>query len=185
MPFASRMFSIKGGFVDHDPQTCCLGRTLNYASISHFFQGLYIVALQENVAYRLHLHQCPVCLVRLIWMVLEMVGRWQYSCCFVGCWFRDLFNIARSILVQFPSSFFSIRSVSVHIVHLYCSKGTTAAGKKLCFISTDRSDFHMTDPRHMDEKVFDEQLEHIYNSSLRTRNVVWSDGRWRQIARKS
>ena len=48
-------------------------------------------------------------LVRLIWMVFEMGGRWPYSCCFVGCCFRSLFDIIRSILVQLPSSFFSIR----------------------------------------------------------------------------
>ena len=32
----------------------------------------------------------------------------MYSCCFVGCCFQDLFNIAHSILVQFPSTFFSM-----------------------------------------------------------------------------
>ena len=53
------------------------------------------------------LQQCPTCLVCLIWMVLEM-----------GCYFQDLFNIARSILVQFPSSFFSICLVSIHLVEL-------------------------------------------------------------------
>ena len=28
--------------------------------------------------------------VLLEWVV-EMEGKWQYSCCFVGCWFQDLF----------------------------------------------------------------------------------------------
>ena len=45
------------------------------------------------------LRQCPVCLVRLTWIVFVMGGRWLYSCCFVGCYIQDLFNIARSILV--------------------------------------------------------------------------------------
>ena len=45
------------------------------------------------------LQQCPVCLVRLTWIVLVMGGRWPYSWCFVGCCLQDLFNIARSILV--------------------------------------------------------------------------------------
>ena len=31
---------------------------------------------------------------------------WLYGCCFVECCFQDLFSIARSILVQFLSSFF-------------------------------------------------------------------------------
>ena len=30
------------------------------------------------------LQQCPVCLVRLTWMVFVMGGRWQYSRCLVG-----------------------------------------------------------------------------------------------------
>ena len=33
-------------------------------------------------------------------------SRWPCMSCFVGCCFQDLFNIARTILVQFPSSFF-------------------------------------------------------------------------------
>ena len=50
-----------------------------------------------------------ICLVRLIWIVFEMRGRWSDSCCFVGCCFQDLLNIARSILLQLPSA------VTVHV----------------------------------------------------------------------
>ena len=66
------------------------------------------------------LQQCPACLVRLIWMVLEMGGWWPYCCCFVGCYLQDFFGIARSILVQFLVSFFSIRLVSPHIYMCVC-----------------------------------------------------------------
>ena len=45
------------------------------------------------------LQQCLACLVRLTLIVFLMGGSWPYSCCFVGCCFQDLFNIARSILV--------------------------------------------------------------------------------------
>ena len=45
------------------------------------------------------LQQYPACLVRLIWIVFVMGGRWPFSCCFVGYCLYDLFNIARSILV--------------------------------------------------------------------------------------
>ena len=72
-------------------------------------------------------------------------GRWPYSCCFVGCCLRDLLNIARSILVKLPSSFFLIRFVSVHVVHLYSSIDAISAWKKLRFILSVRSDFHMID----------------------------------------
>ena len=91
------------------------------------------------------LQQCPTCLVHLTWIVFVMGGKWPYSCRFVGCWLHDLFNIACSILVQLPSSFFSICLVSIHVVHPYSSIDTTAAWKKLRFILSVRSDFHMTD----------------------------------------
>ena len=45
------------------------------------------------------LQQCPACLVRLIWIVFVIGGRWPYSWCLVGCCRQDLFKIARSILV--------------------------------------------------------------------------------------
>ena len=61
------------------------------------------------------LQQCPACLVRLIFIVFVMGGRWPYSSCFVGCWLQDLFNIASSILVKLLSSFFSIRLVVAYI----------------------------------------------------------------------
>ena len=83
----------------------------------------------KHMSSSLLLQPCPVYLVRLIWMVLEMGSRRPYSSCFVGCYFLDLFNIARSILVQFPSSFFSIRLVNVHVVLAYSSMDTTAAWK--------------------------------------------------------
>ena len=70
------------------------------------------------------LQQCPACLVRLTWIVFVMGGRWPYSWCLVGCCHKDLFNIARSILVLLPSSFFSSRFISVHVVHPYSSIDT-------------------------------------------------------------
>ena len=63
------------------------------------------------------LQQCPACLVRLSWIVFVIGGRWPYSWCLVGCCRQDLFKIARSILVQLPSSFFSNRFVRVYVVH--------------------------------------------------------------------
>ena len=74
------------------------------------------------------LQQCPVCLVRLTWIVFVRGGRWPYSWCLV-----DLFKIARS------------RFVRVHVVHPYSSIDATAAWKKLRFILSVRSDFHIID----------------------------------------
>ena len=91
------------------------------------------------------LQQCPACLVRLTWIVFVIGGRWPYSWCLVGCCCQDLFRIAHSILVFLPSSFFSSRFVSVHVVHPYSSIDVTAAWKKLRFILSVRSDFHIID----------------------------------------
>ena len=77
-------------------------------------------------------------------IIFLMGSRWPYSCCFVGCCFQDLFSIARSILVWLPSSFFSLRLVSVHVVHPCSSVVTTAAWKNLRFIILVRFDFHLT-----------------------------------------
>ena len=74
-----------------------------------------------------------------------MGGKWPYSCCFAECCFQKLLITARRILEQLPSSFFSIRFVSVHVVHPYSSMDTVAAWEKMRFIFSDRSDLHMTD----------------------------------------
>ena len=90
------------------------------------------------------LQQSTSCSICLIWMVFEMGGRWPYSCSFVGCCFQDLFNIARSILVQLLSSFFSIPLVSVQVMHLIHRAVWTRPllWKKFCFILLDWSDFY-------------------------------------------
>ena len=74
-------------------------------------------------------------------------GKCPYSYCFMGCRFQDLFSITRSILVQFPSCFFSLLSVSVHVLHAYSRIDTTAAWMKLRFILSNKSDFYMIDNR--------------------------------------
>ena len=91
------------------------------------------------------LQQCPACLFRLTWIVFVMGGRWLHSWCLVGCCRQDLFNIARNILVSLPSSFFSSHYVSVQVVHPFSRIDTAAAWKKLRFILSIRSDFHMID----------------------------------------
>ncbi len=91
------------------------------------------------------LHLCSACLVRLTLIVFVMGDWWPYSCSFVGCCLQDLFNIPCSILVLLPLSFFSSRSVSVHVVHPHSRIDMIAAWKKLCFILSVRSDFHKID----------------------------------------
>ena len=97
-------------------------------------------------------------LVSFIWTVLEMGSRWPYSYCFVGSYFQALFKIARSILVQFLSSFFSIRLISVHLVYPHGRIDMTAALKKLRFILSDRFGFHMIDNLSMAVYAFSSRI---------------------------
>ena len=61
--------------------------------------------------------KCPASLVRLTRIVCPMGGKWLNSCCFVACCFQNLSKIARSILLLFPSSVYSMRFVRAQIVH--------------------------------------------------------------------
>ena len=120
------------------------------AVVDRFMPDVQHLSPLENVAFE----QCPSCLVHLIWIILEMGGRWPYSCSFVGCCFQDLFNMAYSILVQLPSSLFFMLFVRVYVLHPYCSMNTTTDSKKLRFISSDRSDFHMTYSQSIADDIF-------------------------------
>ena len=124
-------------------QSCCMYVRAGRPDFARPYVGIH--RSTSLMSSSLLLHQCPACLVRLTWIVFVMGGWWPYSRCFVVCCPQDLFNIARSILVWLPFSFFSRRFVSVQIVHLYSSIDTTAAWKILRFILSVRSDFHMID----------------------------------------
>ena len=84
----------------------------------------------ENIAYEIILTSLG--LVRLIWLICLMRGKWPYSRCFVECCFQNWTNW-RSILVQFPYCFFSLRFVSIPGVHLYTSTDTATVWNKSCF----------------------------------------------------
>ena len=83
-----------------------------------------------------------------------MGGKWPHSCSFVRCWFQDLFWIACSILVYFLSCFFSMRFVSIYVVHPYSNIDTATAWKKSHFISSDRSNFHIINNQSIEVHTF-------------------------------
>ena len=72
-----------------------IGSSLSSCLCSSMWRG----STGQHHLWVLPYQQCPVCLVRLTWIVFVIGGRWTYSCCFVGCCFQDLFNTACSILV--------------------------------------------------------------------------------------
>ena len=85
------------------------------------------------------LQECPSCLAYLPLTVSEMGGKKPYNCCLVGC----CFYTARSILLQFPHSFFSRCFDCTHEVHSFCIIDTGIAWKESRFILSDRLDFQM------------------------------------------
>ena len=71
------------------------------------------------------LQQCSACPVFLNWIVLEML--------FCGVLLLDLLNIARRILVQLVSRFFSTCLLSVYVVYP-CSRTDTTTAWKNCVL---------------------------------------------------
>ena len=110
------------------------------------------------------LQQYPACFVRFIWTVLEIGGKWPYNCCSVGCCFQDSFNVARSILMQLLSSFFSTRFVNVHVEHPDNRIDTTNAWKKLHLYNIFGAEF-LRWSIHYFWKTF--QQQHTVFNSLR------------------
>ena len=134
----------------------------------------------------LPLQQCLACLVDLTWIVLEIGSRWPYNYCFVGCCFQNLLNTAHKILVQLPSSFFSIRFVSVYVVHAWSRIYTTVAWKESRSILSDRLDLHMIDNLSivvhafawcilMSVSVDETQLLRYVNLSINFRELLFSE----------
>ena len=144
----SRYFSLSfiasgrsSGLHPVSPHSCCMYVHAGRPAFAWPYAGVH--RSTSLMSSSLLLQQCPAYLVRLTCIVFVMGGKWPYSWCLVGCCRQDLFSIARNILVRLPSSFFFSRLVSVQVVHPYSSIDTTAACKKLCFILSVRSDFHM------------------------------------------
>ena len=91
------------------------------------------------------LQQCPAYLVRLTLIVFVMGVGGRTAAALWGVASRTCSKLLAAFLCSCCQAFFSIRLVSVHVVHPYSSINTTAAWKKLRFILAVRSDFHMTD----------------------------------------
>ena len=90
------------------------------------------------------LKQCPECPVRLALIVFVSGG----DCTAAALW--DATSMTSSILLatfmcSCRHAFFPIRFVSAHVANPYSSIDTTAAWKKLHFLLSVSSDFHMTD----------------------------------------
>ena len=78
-------------------QSCCMSVRAGRPAFARLCEGVHrITSLMTS---SLLLQQCPARLVWLTSIVFVMGGRCPYSCCFVGCCLKDLFNIAHSIVL--------------------------------------------------------------------------------------
>ena len=111
--------------------SCCMYVLAGRPAFARPCEGVHWIS--SLMSSPILLQQCPACLVRLTWIVFVIGGKLPYSCYFVGCYLQDLFNITCSILMQLPSSFFSISLVSFLVVHPYSSNDTDRCLKK-CFL---------------------------------------------------
>ena len=132
----------------------------------------------ENVTYEFLLvfPACSACLVDLTWIVCELEGRWPYNYCFVGSCFQELFKTALSIFLESPPTIFSIRFVSVHVVHPYSSMDTATTRKKSRFILLDWSNFCMINSVSIEFHAFDRcsMTSFSVDEILLSRYVNWS-----------
>ena len=63
--------------------SCCMYVRAGHPAFAWPYVGVH--RSTSLMSSSLLLQQCPVCLVRLTWIVFVMGGRWLYSWCFVGC----------------------------------------------------------------------------------------------------
>ena len=134
------------------------------ASTLTFFLGLIWLYLRRSRC-------CPQVIETLISCIFEMGGRCPYSCFFVGCCLQGLFNTPRSILVQSPLSF----SPYALSASMWCIRTAILIqplfGKKLRFILSDKSDFHMTDSLSIAVQAFTSHvlISFLVNETLLSR----------------
>ena len=64
-------------------QSCCMYVLAGCPAFARPCEGVH--RSMSLMSSSLLLQQCLACLVRLIWIVFMIDGKWPYSCCFVGC----------------------------------------------------------------------------------------------------
>ena len=96
---------------------------------------------QENITYEF-VPTPRVPRISCSWFV-----RWKSGGCITAVLWGVAFRICsrQQVTFLFPSSFFSMHFVRIHVVHPYSNIDTVAGWKKSHSILSDRSDFHMID----------------------------------------
>ena len=76
-------------------QSCCMLVLAGRPAFARPREGVHrSISLMSSSPLLQH---CSLGLVLLTWIVFVMGGKWPYSCYFLSCCLRDLFNIARRI----------------------------------------------------------------------------------------
>ena len=122
--------------------SCCMYVRAGRPAFARPYVGVH--RSKSLMSSSLLLQQCPAYLVRLTLIVFFMGGRWPYSWCFCG--------VLPPGLVQYCSQHSCV--IAVQVAHPYSSIDTTTAWKKLHFLLSVRSDFHMIDSLSMAAHAF-------------------------------
>ena len=137
----SRSFITSGRSLGLHPissHSCCMYVQAGCSAFAWPYAGVH--RSTSLMSSSLLLQQCPACLVRLTWIIFVMGGRWPYSWCLVGCCCQDCSILLATFLCNCHLAF---SPVSTPVVHPYSSINMSAAWKKLHFILSVWSDFHM------------------------------------------
>ena len=85
------------------------------------------------------LQKCPACLVRLIWMVLEIESKWPYTYSFVGCCFWGFRKITRTLTQTMCPKCVALCMVYIYVyIWIALSKICIESSKKIYFSVTLR-----------------------------------------------
>ena len=138
-------------------QNCCIKVLAGRPALARPCEGVH--KCMSLMSSSLLLKLCLACPVRLNWIVF--CDGWKVAVQMLLCGgaaSRTCSILPAVFLCICRQAFFSIRLVSVHVVHPYTSTDTTVTWKKLCFILSVRSDFHMTNSLWLSVHAFASRL---------------------------
>ena len=94
--------------------SCCMYVLAGRPAFARSYVGVH--RSTSLMSSSLLLQQCPVCLVRLTWIIFVKGGRWPYSWYLAGCCREDLFNLYIYVYVG---------CLNIHGTHVSANNSTT------------------------------------------------------------
>ena len=151
-PYHQRLLVGPRGYIPHPHR----GAVYSFELVAQLLLGHAKGSIGEH---QLWARRCFSSSVLHVWFIqLESFRKWKVShriaAALLGVASRTCSKLLAAFLCSCRPAFFSSRLVSVYVGHLYSSIDTTSAWKKLRFILSVRSDFHMTDSLSIAVHIF-------------------------------